>query len=197
MATEQKMSVLRTTSKVAWRVLLPFSAMKRTVVLAKKEVERTKKSLGALKELSDEARKTIVEGIKGPKEQRNDSFADAMSRRSRSALSEEELYRYFLGKKRIAIGTAAFFALMGLFGVLGGIWFGHSRGIALGAISLVASQPVFLMVALGAQLRLWQLRTHRLSKEEKGGLEDFMREVKGWWWVTLDPEFGRKGGTHA
>jgi len=197
MATEQKKSALRTTGKVAWRVFLPFSAMKRTVVLAKKEVERTKESLGALKELGDEARKAIVESIKGPKEQRNDSFADAMSRRSANALSEEELYRYFLRKKRIAIGTAAFFVLMGVYGVLGGIWFGHNRGIALGAISLVASQPVFFMVALGAQLRLWQLRTHRLSKEEKGGLGDFMREVKGWWWVTLDPEFGRKRGTHA
>lgn len=197
MATEEKKSALRTTGKVAWRVLLPFSAMRRTVVLAKKEAERTKESLGALKELGDNARKTIVEGIKGPKEQRNDSFADAMSKRTANALSEDELYRYFLGKKRVALGTAAFFALMALYGVLGGIWFGHNRGIALGAISLLASQPVFFMVALGAQLRLWQLRTRRLSKEEKGGLGDFMREVKGWWWVTLDPEFSRKGGTRA
>ncbi|WP_028229512.1 hypothetical protein [Paraburkholderia ferrariae] len=197
MATEEKKSALRTTGKVAWRVLLPFAAMRRTVALAKKEAERTKESLGALKELGDDARKTIVEGIKGPKEQRNDSFSDAMSKRSENALSEDELYRYFLGKKRVAIGTAAFFALMALYGMLGGIWFGHNRGIALGAISLLASQPVFFMVALGAQLRLWQLRTHRLSKEEKGGLGDFMREVKGWWWVTLDPEFGRKGGSRA
>ncbi|CAH2904657.1 MAG: Branched-chain amino acid ABC-type transport system, permease components [uncultured Paraburkholderia sp.] len=65
MATEEKKSALRTTGKVAWRVLLPFSAMRRTVVLAKKEAARTKESLGALKELGDNARKTIAEGIKG------------------------------------------------------------------------------------------------------------------------------------
>lgn len=192
MASEEKKSVLRTTGRVAWRVLLPFAAMRRTVALGKKEAERMKESLGALKELGNNARKTIVEGIKEPKKQRNDLFSDAMRKRSENALSEEELHRYFLGKKRVAIGTAAFFALMALYGMLGGIWFGHNRSIALGAISLLASQPVFFMVALGAQLRLWQLRTRRLSKEEKGSLNDFMREVKGWWWMTLDPEFSRK-----
>jgi hypothetical protein len=31
-------------------------------------------------------------------------------------------------------------------------------------------------MALSAQLRLWQLKTQRLSKEEKGGLKDFIRE---------------------
>lgn len=193
MATEEKKRALRTTGKVAWRVLLPFAAMRQTVVLAKKEVERRKETFGALIELGGDA----LESIKGAKEQHNDSFADAMNKRSANALNEDELYRYFLGKKRVALGTAAFFALMGLYGMLGGIWFGYNRGIVLGAISLLASQPVFFMVALGAQLRLWQLRTRRLSIEEKGGLRDFMHEVRGWWWVTIDPEFGRKGGARA
>jgi hypothetical protein len=192
MAKEERNSKLRTTGRVALRVLLPFSAMRKTVTLARKEMDRTKESLTALKGLSDEARKTIADGIKGKGQARNDSFDAAMNNRSMDALSQEDLYSVFLWKKRVALGTAAFFALLGLYGVLGGILYGHGRGVVLGSISLVSSQPVFFMVALGAQLRLWQLRTRRLSKEEKGGLRDFIREVKGWWWVTLDPEFASK-----
>ena len=117
-----------------------------------------------------------------------------MESRSQNALSQPELYRYFLRRKRTALGAAVFFVLLSLYGVLGSIWYDNTRGIVLGVVSLVVSQPVFFMVALGAQLRLWQLRTRRLSKEEKGGLRDFTREVKGWWWMTLDPEFGQRKG---
>lgn len=195
MGGQEKKRALRTTGRVASRIVLPFAAIRQTGSLARREVERTKESLGTLKELGDDARRTIAEGISGSGERPNDTFATAMMDRRPDAPSEEDLYRYFLGKKRVALGTAAFFALMGLYGVLGGIWSGYSRGVVLGSISLLASQPVFFVVALGAQLRLWQLRTRRLSIEEKGGLGDFMREVRGWWRMTLDPEFSRNGGT--
>lgn len=197
MANDEKSSKLRTTGRIAWRILMPFGAMRKTVALAKQEMDRTKENLASLKDLGDKARKTLVDGIKGEEQTRNDSFETAMKNRSENALSQDELYRFFLRKKRIAIGTAAFFVLLSFYGILGGIWFGYWRGIVLGLFSLIASQPVFFMIALGAQLRLWQLRTHRLSKEEKGGLQDFMREVKGWWRVTLDPEFGHKGMVQA
>ena len=193
MESQEQSSRLHATGRVALRVLLPFGAMRSTVALAKQELERTKEGLAALKDLGSQARKTIVDGIKGSESTRNDSFDAAMSNRSKNALTQEELLSYFLRKKRVALGTAAFFALVSLFGIASGIWYGHWMGIASSLISLTASQPVFFMIALGAQLRLWQLRTHRLSREEKGGLQDFMREVKGWWWMTLDPEFGNKG----
>lgn len=197
MENEEKASKLRTTGRVALQVLLPFAAMRKTVTLAKQELDRTKEGLAALKDLGDGARKTIVEGIKGNGAVRNDSFDAAMNNRSKNALTQDELFRFFLGKKRVALGAAAFFALLSLYGILGGIWYEHWSGVAFSLLSLVTSQPVFFMIALGAQLRLWQLRTHRLSKDEKGGLQDFIREVKGWWWVTLDPEFGCKGRAKA
>jgi hypothetical protein len=53
---------------------------------------------------------------------------------------------------------------------------------------------VFFMVALSAQLRLWQLRTRRLSQTEKGSLQDFISEIRGWWWTVLNPELSRKKG---
>lgn len=192
MDPQAKDSRLRKAGRVALRVFLPFSAMRKSVSLAKAEVERTKENLTVLKGLSADARKTIADSLKKPKVVPDDSFDAAMRNRSKNALSQPELYRYFLRKKRVALGAAVFFVLLSLYGILGSIWYDNTRGIVLGVISLVASQPVFFMVALGAQLRLWQLRTHRLSKEEKGGLRDFTREVKGWWWMTLDPEFGRQ-----
>jgi len=193
MASQQKSSKLQASGRVALRLLLPFAAMRSTVALAKNELERTKEGLAALKNLGDEARKTLLDGIKGNESTRNDSFDAAMSNRSKNALTQDELFRYFLRRKRAALGAAAFFALVSLFGITSGMWYGHWMGIASSLISLIASQPVFFMIALGAQLRLWQLRMHRLSREEKGGLQDFMREVKGWWRVTLNPEFGYKG----
>ena len=185
---------LRKAGRVAWRVLLPFSAMRKSVSLAKAEVERTKENLTVLKDLSVDARNTIANSFKGQEVAANDSFDAAMESRSQNALSQQELYRYFLRRKRAALGAAVFFVLLSLYGVLGSIWYDNTRGIVLALVSLVASQPVFFMVALGTQLRLWQLRTHRLSKEEKGGLGNFTREVKGWWWMTLDPEFGQRKG---
>jgi len=193
MGSQQKPSKLQASGRVALRLLLPFAAMRSTVALAKNELERTKEGLAALKNLGDEARKTLLDGIKGNESTRNDSFDAAMSNRSKNALTQDELFRYFLRRKRAALGAAAFFALVSLFGITSGMWYGHWMGIASSLISLIASQPVFFMIALGAQLRLWQLRMHRLSREEKGGLQDFMREVKGWWRVTLNPEFGYKG----
>lgn len=194
MDPQAKDSRLRKAGRVAWRVLLPFSAMRKSVSLAKAEAERTKENLTVLKALGANARKTIADSLKGPESAPDDSFDAAMQSRSKNALSQPELYRYFLRKKRVALGAAVFFVLLSLYGILGSIWYDNTRGIVLGVISLVASQPVFFMVALGAQLRLWQLRTHRLSREEKGGLRDFTREVNGWWWMTLDPEFGQREG---
>lgn len=184
-------SRLRKAGRTAWRILFPFAAMWQSMTLAKEELLRTKENLGVLKDLGKRAREVVAEDGAGTPLDRDIGFEAAMQRRSRSAMSCDELYAFFLKKKRFALGTGAIFALLGLYAVAGGIWYGHMRGIALGSVSLLASQPVFFMVALGAQLRLWQLRTRRLSREERGGLGDFMREVKGWWWVTLNPEFGR------
>ena len=197
MDPQAKDSRLRKAGRVAWRVLLPFAAMRKSVSLAKAEVERTKENLTVLKGLSVDARKTIVDSFKGHEITADDSFDAAMENRSQDALPQPELYRYFLRRKRAALGAAAFFLLLSLYGVLGSIWYDNTYSVVLGVVSLVASQPVFFMVALGAQLRLWQLRTHRLSKEEKGGLRDFTREVKGWWWMTLDPELGHREGEES
>ena len=64
-----------------------------------------------------------------------------------------------------------------------------------GLLSIATAMPLLFAMALSAQLRLWQLKTQRLSKEEKGGLKDFIRENRNWFRQLLDPEYGHgKGG---
>ncbi|AXQ51004.1 hypothetical protein DZC31_30300 (plasmid) [Stenotrophomonas rhizophila] len=62
----------------------------------------------------------------------------------------------------------------------------------LGGLSLLVSQPAFFLAALGAQLRLWQLKTKRLSVEERGGVRDFMADYPDWFWQLINPEMSMK-----
>lgn len=171
-----------------WHIIMPVSAMKRTVMLTKREIDRNKENFEYLKELSVEAKRTLSEG--GTREQDRPalSFEEVMAGRSADALSLPELYRSFLLKKRWALGAAMFFAVSSLYAVVGGLVFGHPKDVVLGAVSLLISQSAFFMAALGAQLRLWQLKTKRLSQQERGGLRDFMADYPNWFRQLINPE---------
>ncbi|CAG9260908.1 conserved hypothetical protein [Burkholderia diffusa] len=175
-------SVARTAGKVAWHVILPFSAMKRTAVLFKAEAEQRKDEIAALREWRRNAKATSAKS--------DLAFEAALRARANTAMSEQELYRFFLKHKRVALGTSVALALPGLLAIAIGLHGSNLRGVALGALSLFVTQPIFFVAALGAQLRLWQLRTRRLSKAERGGLADFINEERGWWRATLNPELG-------
>jgi hypothetical protein len=183
----QRSSKLQIVKNGLLRLVLPFIAVRRTLDLVKNEVRRSKENLNYLKALSTETRQKI-QRYKKDQSTRNDSFETTLKNRSSHALSKEELYQFFLGKKRTALVAALFFLLLNLISILKGIYLGEWTSLALGVVAMFAGQPLFFMLALGAQLRLWQLRTGRLSHEEKGGLQDYLREVEGWWWETVDPE---------
>jgi hypothetical protein len=114
------------------------------------------------------------------------SFAEVMASRAPSAPGIEALQKRFLLQKRLALGTCCAFVLMALYAL--------AKGHLLGIATLLSCLPLFFMACLSAQLRLWQLRTRRLSPEERGGLKDFIGEIDGWYWQVLDPEFGKKLG---
>ncbi|MHC5209015.1 hypothetical protein [Pseudomonas chlororaphis] len=171
-----------------WHIIMPVSAMKRTVTLTKREIERNKENVQYLKELSAEAKRVLSEGGASDEDRPALSFEEAMATRSADAPSLPELYRSFLMKKRWALSAGVFFALSGLYAVVGGLVFGHPKDVLLGAVSLLVSQPAFFMAALGAQLRLWQLKTKRLSVQERGSLRDFMTDYRDWFRQLINPE---------
>lgn len=171
-----------------WHVIMPLSAMKRTLSLTKHEIERNKENLQYLKELSAEAKRVLTDAKSHDEDRPGLSFEEAMASRSSDAPSIPELYRSFLMKKRWALAAWVFFALTGGCAVAGGVIFGHPKDILLGALSLFVTQPVFFMAALGAQLRLWQLKTKRLSVAERGGVRDFMSDYRDWFRQLMNPE---------
>jgi hypothetical protein len=183
----------RTIGKTALRVLFPFAAIRHTAALAKQEAQRTLDNLGLLKDLSRQARQVMQHGI-SEANRKNESFQAAMSRRGADAASLAGLRWRFLIKKRCAIAAALLFAVISGIGMASGLHHGSGRSVVLGLLCLLASQPLLFVMALGAQLRIWQLDTGRLSKEERASLQDFQREHPCWWCATLNPELTFKQG---
>jgi hypothetical protein len=172
-------------ARVALRLVWPGAAIKKTIQNTKKLQEQHERNITHIKEMFQEVRNNTKS--EPPKEARKDlSFEETMSRREPGSPSIPALYDHFLLKKRLALTVGAAFIAMAIYALANGTW--------LGLAPLLGSPPVFFMIALSAQLRLWQLRTRRLSQAEKGGLPDFIKETRGWWWVVLDPEFSRAKG---
>ena len=181
MADAPARSRLRRAGSAALKLLFPFSAMRQTAALARREADRTRANLIVLKNLSKSARDAVA----GPPstETRDETFDTAMLRRRPNAMNAVDLRKHFLWRKRIALFAAAFFFGSALLQVVAGAWSHSVRAIVLGAICGIGFLPMFFVIALSAQLRIWQLDTHRLSANERG--------VPEWWRVTLNPEIRR------
>lgn len=181
------MSKLKRTGSIIWRVVFPFHAMKQTVLLTKKQIDLTIENASTIKKLWE---KVTQKKKKHPptKVQANQGFEAVIRNRSVHAPSEAELYQAFLNKKRKIIGVALLFLITNLASVLFGFYEQDHAQVLLGLLSCLASQPLFILLALSMQLRLWQLKTRRLSKAEKGGLHDFIQENPDWFLQTLNLE---------
>lgn len=114
------------------------------------------------------------------------TFDAAIAALGPDAPSLATLRRRFLRRKRFALATGACFVALSCYAI--------ASGRMLGIATLLSSTPLFFMAALSAQLRLWQLQTRRLSKDEKGGLHDFLRERPRWFLEVLNPEIGKSPG---
>lgn len=180
-------SILRKGGGIAWRIITPFSAMKKTASLGATEVQRHRENISHIREMAHTARESL---LRTDAQSRDQSYASAMQDRSPNALSETDLYRYFLGRKRVCQSAMLFFLILGALGVVNGVSTETTRVVVFSLLSILAALPLFFVLAMSAQLRLWQLSTHRLSRAERGGLHDWMREP-GWWATVLDPEIGR------
>lgn len=171
--------------EVVLRLVWPGAAIKKTVEHTKKAQEQHRSNIAHIKDMYEEVRKSAKSEPQD--EVRKDlSFEEAINSRAPGSPSIPALYDLFLFKKRLALAVGALFIAMAIYALANGTW--------LGLAPLLSSPPVFFIIALSAQLRLWQLRTRRLSQAEKGGLQDFLIEIRGWWWDVLNPEFARKKG---
>lgn len=177
------------------RLLWPWPAMRKSVQQLHAQKQQHKDNILYIRELARRG-KIEAEPDAQSNAQFNDStdaaaipspsFEQVMKHRPAGAPSIAALEKRFLRQKRLALGTCAAFIVMAGYAI--------AKGNLLGIATLLSCLPVFFMASLSAQLRLWQLRLRRISKEERGGLSDFMREIDGWYWQVLDPEFGDKRG---
>src|SRR5205085_8544789 len=128
------------------------SAMRQSKVLMKREAQRTKDNIVVLKGLGRSAR----EAITGPsaEKRRDESFEEAIARRRPDAMSVEQLRRHFLSRKRLVLLVAAVSGVCAVMQILFGLWEHSPRSVLIGSLSVFGGQPMFFVLALGAQLRL-------------------------------------------
>ncbi len=165
--------------RILMHVLWPWPAIRRSVGQLARQKQQHKENILYIRDLARSDKHKINSVVAS-----SQSFDDMMRSRPDGAPSIADLEKRFLRQKRLALGTCAVFVVMAGYAI--------ASGNLLGIATLISCLPLFFMVCLSAQLRLWQLRGRRLSKDERGGLRDFMRENDGWYWQALDPEFKSK-----
>ncbi|WP_241136396.1 DotA/TraY family protein [Achromobacter insuavis] len=171
-------------------VLLPFKAMRNSVWVAQDAARRTKEDMRLLGHMAKAAKAAAEQSAEG-EGQASLGFEQAMATRRPGALSVTALRCHFLWRKRAALAAGSILALIALVGIAGALAIGSSGMAVLSLLSVVATTGYCFILALGAQHRIWQLDTRRLSADEKGGLEDFKKET-AWVVDTLSLQAGKK-----
>ncbi|WP_175190012.1 MULTISPECIES: DotA/TraY family protein [Achromobacter] len=169
-------------------VLLPWRPAVKSVQLL---VNTTKQSLSGLTEI-----KAMVDGLRAdrqaPQAAEDRSFEEVFN--DEMALRLVALRRHFLMRKRLALALGGLLLMLPGIGFLASADHGDLAGMGLAAMSAGASGVASFLWALSAQFRLWQLRTRRLSRADRGGFEDFRREERDWALQALSPEIGISRG---
>ncbi|MDN7936180.1 hypothetical protein QZM52_33405 [Burkholderia metallica] len=170
--------------EIAKRLFVPFYASRKNVQSFKAAKQQHDENIVYIKELYARAKRNARAEQQGEGDTAMErGFEEMMRSRSVGAPNIADLQRRFLFQKRLAIGTGAVFLLMAVYAL--------SRGNLFGIFTIVAGLPVMFMASLTAQFRLWQLQNRRLSRAERGGLNDFMREP-GWFVSVIDPELWKQ-----
>jgi len=169
----------RSVGRLTFHLIWPWPAMRRSIRELQGQKQQHEENIRYIKELARGGNISTSAETSSLK-----SFAEVMANRPAGAPSIAALERRFLRQKRLAIGTGLAFIAIGGYAII--------KGNLLGIATLLSCLPIFFMASLSAQLRLWQLRMRRLSKDERGGIRDFIVEIDGWYWQVVDPEIGFK-----
>ncbi|QZN96705.1 DotA/TraY family protein [Symbiopectobacterium purcellii] len=103
-------------------------------------------------------------------------LAEANAAARGECYSLEETLSFFCMKKRMILVLVYMTFVTGLITML-------SASILYGFMMIITS-CVMTLFAVPAQFRIWQIKTRRLSREERGGFDDFKRETR-WFLDTL------------
>lgn len=170
-------------------VLWPWPSIKRTFTQMSAARHSHADNLVYIRDLLQRSRGKLVEH--GPDEEaalpeKSISFEQIFGPQPDSMIRIAALKRRFLFQKRLTLATAAVIVTASICAIANGKW--------LAIATILSSSPLLFVASLSAELRLWQLRSRRLSRPERGGLHDFFNENPDWVWQVLDPEFGTKLG---
>ncbi|VFR81248.1 IncI1 plasmid conjugative transfer integral membrane protein TraY [plant metagenome] len=170
-------------------VLLPWRPVIKSAKLLGDQARMTAQATARLKEMAREARASLQAQTDTAGDR---DFAEVLG--SEVAWPLEVLQRNFLLRKRLALGLGGLLLIMAAVGFLVSANRGDLAGMALATMSAGACGVAAFLLALAAHFRLWQLRTRRLSRAERGGFEDFKREVRDWPLQALSPEISISRG---
>lgn len=169
-------------------VLLPWRPAVKSVQLLVNTTRQSLSGLAEIKAMFDALRATR----KAPEAAGDRSFSEVFNQGTASHLVG--LRRHFLMRKRLALTCGGLLLMLAAGGFLASAGRADPVGMGLAAMSAGASGVASFLWALSSQFRLWQLRTLRLSRVERGGFEDFRREERDWVLLTLSPEIGISRG---
>jgi conjugal transfer/type IV secretion protein DotA/TraY len=164
-------------------VLLPWRPVIKSAKLLSDQAKMSVQAAGRFKAFIKEAYEPTEIA-----ESENKSFAEALT--SDKALPLETLEQHFLLRKRLALGLGGLFLGIAAIGYLTSAYRFNIAGMGIAALSAVGSGITSFFLALSAHFRLWQLRTQRLSREERGSFKDFRREERDWILQVISPEIG-------
>jgi hypothetical protein len=147
-------------------VLAPFRAVAQS---GKLTWDQYRKTYQYGKGTFDQASETIRENWqRAHKKGRNDQFFEIFGGPDGPELLQRNLRRFLLKKRAALACMAAFF----IYGLVCAIVFKAYSGL----LGMIGALILGTAMATDAQFRLWQLRTHRLSVEERGSGQNFFRE---------------------
>lgn len=159
------------------KILFPFSSMKKSVSLIKKEAFTTKERWKEICMLAKE----IKSNLRHP-ESKNDSFDAVLST---SPYSRDELISIFITKKNIILSGFYIFFLFIFVSLLTSLLLQNTFGVICSVVGGLMCIALNISVLFQYQFRLWQLQVKRLSLEEKASISDFIHENKRWFFLLL------------
>jgi len=162
-------------------IIWPWSAVKGTLKHFRAAKDAHAGNLVYIRDLYRHSRSKLGnEGI-DPSPRHDISFENALARHPAPEQRLARLKRFYLFQKRLMLITGAVICVMSICAIANGRW--------LAIATILSSVPLLFMGSLSSTFRLWQLRSRRLSRQEHGGLNDFIRENPDWVAQVLNPEF--------